>query len=156
MTFHLAQVNVARSVASFDDPALSGLTKRIAEINALAESSPGFVWRFQSPAGDLSYLRPFDGYFTPFEPERIFFNMSVWQTLEDLKNYVFQSRHVDLLREKSQWMSALEKPHLAMWWIPSGHVPTVEEGREKLLLIQGNGPTPGAFTFTKPYPRPER
>ena len=155
MSFHLAQVNVAQSRARFNDPTMAGLTERIDEINLLAEQSRGFVWRFQSSAADLEYLRPFDGYFTPFEPERIFFNMSVWETVEDLKNYVFHSGHVELFRRKDQWMISSEKPHLALWWATAGHLPTVEESREKLLLIERNGPTPNAFTFAKTFPKPE-
>ena len=155
MSFHLAQVNVAESRASFDDPSLAGLTERIVEINRLAEQSRGFVWRFQSAPGDLEYLRCFDGYFTPFEPERIFFNMSVWDTVEDLKNYVFRSGHVEVFRRKDQWMLSFTRPHLALWWVPAGHLPTVEESKEKLLRIERDGPTPNAFTFAKVFPKPE-
>jgi hypothetical protein len=154
MSFHLAQVNVARAVADFADPILAGLADRIGEINALAEKSPGFVWRYESAAGDLDYLRPFDGYFTLFEPQRIFFNMSVWETVEDLKNYVFHTAHAELFRQKGQWMTSFERPHLALWWVPAGHVPTVEEGKEKLLLIERDGPTPSAFTFARSFPKP--
>ena len=154
MSYHLVQVNVALAVANFDDSALTGLTERIAEINALAERSLGFVWRFQPSAGDLDYLRPFDDYFSPFDPKRIFFNMSVWQTPEDLKNYVFRSAHLELFRQKDKWMTAFERPHLAMWWVRAGHVPSVEEGKEKLLLIERNGPTASAFTFAKLFPQP--
>ena len=146
MEYQLAQVNVARMNADLDDPIMSGFVQRLDEINALAEASKGFVWRFKTEAGDATYLRP-------FEDQRILFNMSVWETLEDLKEYVYASKHVELLKSKANWFSKINEPHLALWWVQKDHIPSVEEALEKLRLIKARGPSADAFAFAKPYPR---
>ena len=145
MEYQLAQVNVARMNADLDDPIMSGFVQRLDEINALAEASKGFVWRFKTEAGDATYLRP-------FEDQRILFNMSVWETLEDLKEYVYASKHVELLKSKANWFTKISEPHLALWWVQKDHIPSVEEALEKLRLIKARGPSADAFTFAKPYP----
>ena len=149
MEYHLAQVNTAKMNADLDDPIMSGFVQRLDEINALADGSKGFVWRFQTEAGDATYLRPFDD-------KQILFNMSVWETLEDIKDYVYTSKHVELLKSKANWFKKLGEAHLALWWIQEGHMPSVEEALEKLRLIKAKGPSPDAFTFAEPYPRPNK
>lgn len=113
MEHNLAQVNIARMNADLDDPIMSGFVQRLEEINALADGSKGFVWRLQTEAGDATYLRPFDD-------QRILFNMSVWETLEDLKGYVYASKHIELLKSKANWFKKLGEAHLALWWIRKG------------------------------------
>ena len=147
--YHLAQVNIARMNADLDDPIMSGFVQRLKEINALADNSRGFVWRFQTVEGDATYLRP-------FEDKRILFNMSVWETVEHLKEYVYASKHVELLKSKASWFTKLDEVHLALWWIPEGQTPSVEGALEKLQIIKTNGSTPDAFTFAKPYPKPNK
>ena len=80
-TYHIAQVNIGQIKAPLEDQVMSGFVARLDEINALADSSPGFVWRLQSPAGNATYLRP-------YENDRILLNMSVWETIDALKDYV--------------------------------------------------------------------
>ena len=149
MDYHLAQVNTAKMNAELVDPVMSGFVHRLDEINTLADNSRGFVWRFQTEEGDATYLRP-------FEDRQILFNMSVWETLEDLRNYVYTSRHVELLKSKASWFTKLDEPHLALWWIQKGHIPSVEEALEKLRLIKTKGPSVDAFTFAKSYPEPNK
>lgn len=147
MDYSLAQVNTAKMIADLDDPIMSGFVQRLDEINTLADRSKGFVWRFQTEAGDATYLRPFDD-------KRILFNMSVWETLDDLRHYVYTSQHVELLKSKSIWFKKLTEAHLALWWIQKGSLPSVAEALEKLHLISAKGPTLDAFTFAKPYAKP--
>lgn len=149
MGYHLAQVNTAKMNAELDDPIMSGFVRRLDEINLLAENSKGFVWRFQAETGNATYLRPFDD-------TRILFNMSVWETVEDLRNYVYVSNHVELLKSKANWFTKLGEPHLALWWIQNKHIPSVDEALEKLRFITAKGPSPYAFTFAKPYPKPNK
>jgi hypothetical protein len=151
--FHLAQANIAQTVASFSDPAMASMVSRVNEINALAEASPGFVWRYKNPEG-WNWIQPFSDYFSSFEPEKIFFNMSVWKTPEDLRHYVFDTKHIEVLRSKHQWMSPPEKPHLVMWWIPVGCSPSVEEVRRRFSFLEMRGTTSDAFTFKQIFPPP--
>lgn len=146
MEYHLAQVNIAKMKAYLDDPIMSGFVQRLDEINTLADNSNGFVWRFQTDEGGATYLRP-------YEDKRILFNMSVWETIDDLKNYVYSSKHLELLKSKEIWFSKLGAAHLALWWIEKGKMPTVEEALDKLSLIQTKGPLPDAFNFSKLFPK---
>jgi hypothetical protein len=142
---HLAQVNVARLKAPLESPLLAGFVARLDEINALADESPGFVWRLQGDAGNATYLRPFDD-------DRILFNMSVWESVEALKAYVYGSRHRELLRQRSEWFARFEGAYAALWWVKVGHRPSVDEARQRLACLSEKGPTPYAFSFQAVFP----
>jgi hypothetical protein len=145
--FWLAQANIARMRASIDDPIMSSFVAQLEEVNGVADKSPGFIWRLQTEDGDATALRVFDD-------DRILFNMSVWDSIEALRRYVYQGRHASSLRDRRQWFEHVEAPVLVLWWIPEGHVPTVQEARERLELLERSGPTRDAFTFKQPF-RPE-
>jgi uncharacterized protein DUF3291 len=145
--FHLAQFNVARMRAPIDSPVMEGFVSQLARINAIAEASPGFVWRLQTAEGDATALRPYD------DPMMIV-NMSVWESLEALHGYVYKSPHVGPLRERKAWFEAPTEPILVLWWVPAGHVPTVDEARERLEHLRQQGPTARAFTFRHAFPPP--
>ena len=145
--YHLAQINIARAVADLDSPLMAGFVSRLDEINALAEKAKGFVWRLQSDAGDATAIRAFD------DP-RTYINMSVWETPEDLKNFVYRSAHVELIRDREAWFSRLSEQHQAAWWVPAGYRPAPEEGRDRLLKLREQGPSAAAFTLARPFPQP--
>jgi Domain of unknown function (DUF3291) len=148
MTFHLAQVNIARMRAPLDHPLMEGFRSQLERINAIAEESPGFVWRLQTADGDATALRP-------FEDERILVNMSVWESLETLRRYVYEGPHLGLLRARREWFLPYEGPMLALWWVPVGHVPTVDEAKAKLSELGERGPSPSAFTFRSLFGAPQ-
>ena len=141
----LAQVNVARMRGALEDPVMSGFVARLDEINALADESRGFVWRLQTDAGNATYLRPFND-------EMIIINMSVWETVQDLKEFVFQGGHAEILRRRHDWFERLDSPVVALWWVPAGHVPSIDEAKKRLAHLDRHGPTPFAFTFRCLYP----
>ena len=146
-TFHLAQVNVAQAKADMDSDLMQGFVSRLDEINALAESAEGFIWRLQEDSGSATAIRVFD------DP-LLLINMSVWANLEALKHYVYKSLHVELIKDREVWFNKMGESHQALWWIPAGHIPSTEEARKKLEYIRKNGPSADAFTFAKPYPTP--
>ncbi len=146
-SYHLAQINIGRMLAPLDDPQMAGFVNQLDPLNALADQSPGFVWRLQDEAGDATSIRVFDD-------ERILVNMSVWESLEALQDYVYRSRHLGPLRDRKQWFEVPRAPHLALWWIPAGHRPTPEEGKARLEHLQRHGPSSEAFTFKQPFPAP--
>ena len=148
MKLYLAQVNVARMVAPLEDPAMAEFVSRLDEINALADRSPGFVWRLQTEAGNATYLRP-------YADDRVLFNMSVWESLESLKRYVYISAHVQVLRRRGDWFEKPAASPLALWWIPAGHIPGVDEGKKRLAHLHAHGPSAFAFTFGQPFPPDE-
>ncbi len=147
MSFHLAQLNVARMRAPLEDPVMAGFVARLDEINALADQTPGFVWRLQTDDGDATSIRA-------FEDELVLVNMSVWESVEALKQFVFQSRHVELLRARRDWFEPSTGPYLVMWWIEAGHIPSLEEAKARLDLLAAKGPSPDAFTFRTAFPAP--
>jgi hypothetical protein len=138
--FHLAQVNIGRMKAPLDSPVMAGFVSRLDEINALADGSPGFVWRLQTPEGNATYLRPYDD-------DRIIFNMSVWESAETLKDYVYRTAHRELLRDRKSWFEQFESAFLALWWVPAGHIPGIDEAKKRLEHLEQHGPSQFAFTF---------
>src|SRR5262245_50563922 len=146
--FHLAQVNIGRLRAPIDDPLIEAFRTQLDPINALADRSPGFVWRLQTEDGDATAIRPYGS------DSLMAINLSVWDSIEALQEYVYKSGHVETLRGRQQWFERLEGPILALWWIPAGHVPTVAEAVERLEHLKVHGPSPYAFTFRTPFPAP--
>jgi hypothetical protein len=147
MTAHLAQLNIAVPVAPKEDPRMAGFYAELDRINELADGWPGFVWRLVDDSGaDATSLRPFGG--------DIMVNLSVWESLEALREFTFRSGHLDILRRRREWFRPLGDAYAVAWWVPAGHIPTVEEAGERLDLLRRKGPTPEAFTFRDPFPAP--
>jgi hypothetical protein len=148
MKFHIAQVNIGRIKAPLDSEIMAGFVSRLDEINALADRSEGFVWRLQTEAGNATYLRPYDD-------DRILVNMSVWESVEALKAYVYRTAHAELLRDRSQWFEKFETAYMALWWVPAGHTPSIDEAKKRLAHLEANGPSQFAFTFRSIHPPDE-
>lgn len=148
MNYHLAQINIGRLVAPLGDPRIAEFVAQLAPINALADEAPGFVWRLQSDSGNATDIAYND------DPS-IMVNMSVWESLEALRNYVYKSDHMKVLRDRAKWFEKMDKPYYCLWWIPAGHIPTVAEGRERLEHYQKHGATPYSFWFSQLFPQPE-
>lgn len=145
---HLAQANVARMRAPLDDPLMADFVAQLAPINALADRSPGFVWRMQGDEGDATAIRAFDD-------DRILFNMSVWTSIEALHEYVYASAHLAPFRDRRKWFETQRTPSFVLWWVPAGHVPSVDEAKERLEQLQQHGPSANAFTFKVCFAAPD-
>ena len=148
MVYHLAQVNIARMLAPLTDPLMAGFVAELDAINALADTSPGFLWRLQTSEGNATDIRP-------YEDDLILVNLSLWASLADLSTFVYKSRHRQVLQQRHQWFQRFNGPYVALWWVLSGHIPTVEEAKERLSYLSAKGETPYAFSFKKPFPTPE-
>ncbi|MFE4455337.1 DUF3291 domain-containing protein [Streptomyces sp. NPDC056796] len=147
--FHLAQVNVGRILAPLGSPRLADFVAQLPEINALADRAPGFVWRMVDDDGtDSTGLRPENG------DDLFLINCSVWESVEALRDYTYRSEHLKVLARRREWFERLADFHLALWWVPAGHRPSVAEAMERVALIRENGEGPGAFTFRAPHPPP--
>ena len=144
--YELAQLNVAAMKQPLDSPGMADFVANLERINALAEASPGFVWRLQTDEGDATALRPFG--------DDMLVNMSVWQDLESLKNYVYTTAHAEIMRRRKEWFEPMSQAYLVLWWINRGHRPTIDEARHKLSLLRDNGPTVDAFNFGHSFPPP--
>jgi hypothetical protein len=141
----LAQVNVAIPRAPVDAPLMADFVAALEPINRIADGSPGFVWRLQSAEGNATGFRLSDG--------QLIVNMSVWESIEALAEFVYRGPHVAIMRHRRRWFEAMEL-YLALWWIPRGHLPTLAEAEERLEHLRRHGPTAQAFTFRAPHPPP--
>jgi hypothetical protein len=142
----LAQVNIGRARGAMDEPVMREFVARLVEINALADGSPGFVWRLQTEDGDATALRP-------YPDERVLINLSVWAELDALRGYVYRSAHAAVMRRRREWFERFEGVFVALWWVPAGHRPSVAEAVERLAHLEAYGPTPYAFSFAQPFDR---
>lgn len=138
--FHLAQVNISKLLEPIDSPLLADFVGQLDKINALAEQSKGFVWRLKGDNENATALRV-------FEDDMIIINMSVWETIEDLKDFAFKTAHTMVMKDRNKWFEKPQDAVLALWWIPVGHIPTPQEAKEKLASINKNGATAFSFTF---------
>ena len=145
--YQLAQINIARLKAPLDSPELKDFVDNLDRINALAENSPGFVWRLKGEGNDATSLRPMG--------DDVIVNMSVWRDVESLKNYVYRSAHVEILKRKREWFTRMAESHMALWWVPQGHQPAVSEAAIKLRVLREKGPSPEAFTFASAFAAPD-
>ena len=154
MGYHLAHVNIAWMHATLQEPEMSGFASRIAEINALAEGSQGFIWRIPDDLVTPDTLSPFEVDFPAFRRDRLLYNMSVWDDFEHLHPYTFGTAHAEMLNDRYLWIDRIEGASVALWWIPAGHIPTISESAERLRDVRRLGPSPRAFTLRKAFPKP--
>jgi hypothetical protein len=145
---HLAQFNVARLHAPIDDPSIAEFVEALEPINALADTAPGFVWRLQTDDGDATSIRLFDD-------DLIIVNMSVWESVESLRAFVYTTEHRRYLARRKEWFGPMDEDYLVLWWVQSGTTPDPTEGVARLERLRTHGPTPEAFTFRQAFPPPE-
>lgn len=147
--FELAQLNIGIIRGPIDSPVMAEFVANLDRINALAERTPGFVWRLQTEEGNATAIRPYP------ENENMAVNMSVWKDVDSLRLFVFHSEHVTIMRRRSEWFEKMKEAFLVLWWVPKGHRPTIEEAKARLELLRRKGPTAEAFTFRQAYPPPD-
>ena len=137
---HLAQVNLAWIRYPLDDPRMAEFLEAIERINVLGDRSPGCIWRFRTAGGDATDARVLD------DP-RVLFNLTAWRTVDDLRRYAYRTEHTAFFRRRREWFLPPPKPPLALWWVPEGYRPTVDESMARLDRLWQDGPTPEAFTL---------
>ncbi|MEM9667700.1 MAG: DUF3291 domain-containing protein [Pseudomonadota bacterium] len=142
----IAQLNIGITRYPVDDPRMIGFTGRIEIINSIADRSDGFIWRLIDDSdkdGALDLRLP--------GQEDILVNMSVWRDIDSLFHYVYKTAHAKVMRDRADWFEPLKDRHLVLWYVPEGHIPSLEEANDCLQLLQANGPCPDAFTFDVPF-----
>lgn len=144
--YHLAQLNIATLLAPLDSPQLADFVANLQRINSLGEAAPGFVWRLQDDAGDATSLRPFG--------DEVIVNMSLWHSIEALGDFVYRSEHVEFFRRRREWFGRMAEAATVLWWVPAGHLPTLQEAAERLALLRRDGPSAAAFSYSRPFPAP--
>ena len=143
--YHIAQINIARMLAPIDDPIMAEFVSQLPPINALADGSPGFIWRLQSESGDATSIKVYDD-------DMIIINLTVWESVDALREFVYKSAHQGVLRDRKRWFEKFDGPYYALWWIPVGHYPSTEEGKERLDYLREHGDTQYVFSFKNIFP----
>lgn len=148
--WQLAQMNIGTLVADADDPVVQPFMHALAEINALAEASRGFVWRLKddSSGGATSIAVAAD--------PRMLVNMSVWENAEALFEFVYRSAHTSIMARRREFFTKPPegRAYQVLWWVPAGAEPTVADGLAKLWHLDRFGPTHLAFTFKQRFAPP--
>ncbi|HEX7693221.1 MAG TPA: DUF3291 domain-containing protein [Sphingomonas sp.] len=145
--WHLAQVNIGRLVAPEGDPRVQPFFDALDAVNAIADASPGFVWRLVGEGNNATDLRP-----TP-DP-LLAINMSVWTDADALFAFVYRSAHTPVMARRRDYFERFDGAYQAMWWISAGDIPTVSDALARLWMLDRYGPTPQAFTFKTRFPAP--
>jgi hypothetical protein len=147
-SWHLAELNIGRLHHPLEHPDTAEFVAALDHVNALAEAAPGFVWRLKDESGlSSSYVRASD------DP-LVVVNLSVWETLEQLHDFVFRTAHTEYLRRRREWFQKLDDAFLVCWWVPAGDVPTVDEAMDRLARLRRDGVTNEAFTMRDRRPAP--
>lgn len=143
--YQLAQVNIGRLKAPLDSARLKDFVDNLDPVNADADAAEGFVWRLEDETGDATDI-------AVFGDEWLIINMSVWRDAEALKAYMYEGRHREMLARRREFFERVQEAMVALWWVPTGHRPTVAEAESRLLHLRANGPTQYAFTLRRLFP----
>ena len=144
MNYHLAQLNIAQFRLPQKHPVNADFVANLDRVNAIAESQQGFVWRLVGDGNDATDIQAFD------DPN-ILVNLSVWTDIESLAAFAYRnSAHKEIMRRRNEWFDKMEF-YLVLWWIEEGHIPTLTEAKERLNLLEANGPSEKAFTFKQSF-----
>jgi hypothetical protein len=138
---HIAQFNIAKMKGkNIDDPIMKSFVDQIDAINFLAEKSEGFIWRLKSDNGNATSYNPYDD-------DTLIINFSVWDSTNNLKNFVYKSLHAEVMRERKKWFENFEQPYYALWKINQNETPSIDEAVIRLQHLQLHGATEYAFDF---------
>ena len=148
MSYYLAEINIAQLVAPIDSPQLADFVADLDRINEVAERSPGFIWRLKDESGNATAI-------DPFNDKSLIINVSVWESVDALRDFAFRSAHLEVYLKRAKWFQKMEAANMAMWWIPVGEAfPDAAEGRRRLLHLRAHGDSPFAFSFRQLFPKP--
>ena len=147
--FHLAQVNIFHLIEPLDSDRLADFVAAIDSVNSAAESAPGFVWRLKSENGDENSHEAFE--WDMGDSAGILTNMSVWTSFEALKDFVYSPSHLEVLRKKRNWSFKVAEATTALWWIPAGSIPTIQDAETRVIDLRRNGPSASAFDLSMKF-----
>ena len=142
MSLNLAQLNLAQMTMPADHPDMSDFIGNLDRINAIADKSPGFIWRYTEEDYSASQA--------VFGPNMLV-NMSVWESIEDLTEFTYKSPHLAIYKRRKEWFAKMDSPHMVCWYVEEGNIPSLEEARARIKHLQTHGETPHAFTFRKQF-----
>ncbi len=142
--YHLCHLNIGPAKAPLHDASMGEFVANLERINQLAYDSPGFVWHLK-----IDIYNPED--LAMYGVPGFLFNLSVWESVEALKQYTYQGPHAEMMKKRRNWFGEMDTPNYVLWWIPAGIKPTLEEAKLRLAKLQTEGPSLAAFDFRHPF-----
>jgi hypothetical protein len=140
---HYAHLNRGYLKAPFGDPAVAEFEAALAQVNAVAARSPGFIanlgvnarlaQRLFYPAGGVT--------------GRVAATLSVWEDPHLLRHFVHDTLHGRFLARRAAWFVPMEGPAYVIWPIAPGHRPDLFEAQRAWVRLRDTGPGPDAFDF---------
>lgn len=144
MQYYLAQVNIAKMLAPIDSPLMADFVANLDRINALAESSDGFIWRLKTEGNNATDIKVYDDDF-------IIVNMSVWRDIDSLFAFTYHSSHTEIFKRRREWFEKMSDMYMCLWYVEENKMPTPQDAVDKLDYLRKHGETPHAFTFKKRF-----
>jgi hypothetical protein len=142
--YYLAQINIAEQLYPKGDERIQPFFDAIPRINELAERSTGFVWRLRDEDDNATSIRWNDN-------DMLIVNMSVWESVDALHAFTYATDHVAVYRQRRDWFHKMPTMHMALWYVPIGTIPTLDDARLALHRLDTVGATPLAFTFKQRF-----
>lgn len=144
--FHVTQLNIGRLHHALDSEETAEFNVALGPINALAEATPGFVWRLVDDDGQSSSHVRLPGEDDPL----MIVNMSVWADLAALEHFMYRSGHAMYLKRRREWFERSDEATSVCWWIPAGELPELADAHRRLLHLREHGPTPTGWPVKSP------
>lgn len=148
MKYHIAEINIARMKGvDINDPIMKEFVDNLNTVNEIAEKSKGFIWRLKDESNNATSINPYND-------EQVIINVSVWESIKTLEDFMYRTFHSEFLKRRKEWFLSFGTAHTAMWWVPEGYIPTLQEAVEKLDLLQKNRASPDFFDLRNQFPAP--
>lgn len=142
---HLAELNIGRLLAPPDDPRVAEFMANLDRINGLGKRSPGFVWMMEG-SGEPGTGNTENNL---GEDPQLVANLTVWEDGASLERFVWATVHRHFHDRRADWFEVLGQQHFAMWWVPKGHRPTLDEALAKLEHRKAEGDSDAAFGWQR-------
>jgi len=139
-------MNLAKMRASYDAAVFKDFKVWLNALHALAETHPGFVWRYKGEDDDAGHILPY-----PCAPE-IMGNMSAWRDYDSLYEYTFTDGHLEIMKKKRKWFERMSTPYNVLYYGSEEDLLKPKEellgvAKVKLAHLKKHGDSSEAFGF---------
>jgi hypothetical protein len=107
-------MNYARLKAPLDDPSMDEFFRSLGPINALAKSTPGYVWSLDLDDEELEQQRSQVDVLR--NDDLMMPQLSLWEDVESVQHFAFKSGHAMYLKRKREWFTSPTCPYTVCWW----------------------------------------
>ncbi|MEP3630612.1 MAG: DUF3291 domain-containing protein [Hyphomicrobiales bacterium] len=136
---HIAELNLSEWKIDANSDAARGFLDNVDKVNAVADRAKGFVWRLLDEQRDEFGRNPV------CDTDNVLMTLSVWESAEDLEDFVWNTVHKRIYNRKNDWFGKMTGHELIMWWVDEGDIPTLENARERMDHLNEFGNTDFAF-----------